>query len=137
MENHFQLTDLEFEQQFKNCQLAPELFSHEAHLRLAWININKYGIEQAIESVCTQLNNYVTHLGATGKFNKTLTVAAVKAVYHFILKANFDTFEMFISRHPRLKYHFKELMDTHYGINIFSERAKKEYIEPDLLPFNI
>jgi hypothetical protein len=42
-ELHFSLTDIEFENQFENGTLKPELFSHEAHVRLAWIHIKKYG----------------------------------------------------------------------------------------------
>jgi hypothetical protein len=38
MEKHLELTDLEFEANFKNCSLNPDIFSHEAHLRLAWIH---------------------------------------------------------------------------------------------------
>ncbi len=45
MEEHFYLTDIQFERQFANCSLNPELFSHEAHLRLAWLHISKYGLK--------------------------------------------------------------------------------------------
>ncbi len=79
MENHFDLSDLEFEKQFENCALNPELFSHEAHLRLAWIHVTQYGEEKAIENVTRQLMNFVDFLGARAKYNHTLTIAAVKA----------------------------------------------------------
>jgi hypothetical protein len=137
MDNHLELTDREFEEKFKDGTFNPELFSHEAHIRLAWIHINKYGHLKAIENICSQLLIFVTQLGVKDKFNKTLTVAATKAVYHFILKSKSDTFESFITEFPRLKTHFKELMDSHYSNSFyFSEKAKKEYVEPDLLPFD-
>lgn len=41
MNNHFELTDFEFEEKFEKRIFDPELFSHEAHIRLAWIQINK------------------------------------------------------------------------------------------------
>lgn len=40
MENHFQLSDTEFEEQFKACTLDSGLFNPEAHLRLAWIHVS-------------------------------------------------------------------------------------------------
>jgi hypothetical protein len=43
-EKHLDLSDNEFEKQFINCELSPDIFSHEAHLRLAWINIKKMGL---------------------------------------------------------------------------------------------
>lgn len=137
MEDHFKLSDIEFEQQFEKCELDPSIFSHEAHLRLAWIHIHNYGIEKAVKKIQLQLQNYVEHVGATDKYNVTLTVAAVKAVYHFKLKSESDNFENFIEEFPRLKYHFKELMNFHYGIDIFnSDIAKAKYLEPDLLLFD-
>ena len=137
MENHFKLSDSEFEEQFENCKLDPSIFSHEAHLRLAWIHIKNYGIEKAIQNVQAQLQNFVNHVGAKDKYNVTLTIAAVKAVYHFMLKSESDNFKDFIEEFPRLKHNFKELLNCHYGIDILnSERAKAKFLEPDLIPFD-
>ena len=137
MEKHFHLNDLEFEDQFKNGTLDPELFSHEAHIRLAWIHINNYGLEKGIENVDAQLLKYATGLGVGDKYNKTVTIAAVRAVYHFYLKSRSNNFEDFITEFPRLRDNFKDLLDSHYGFNIFtSPDAKKKYIDPDLLPFD-
>lgn len=134
--SHFNLTDDEFETAFRDCTLDPKLFTHEAHLRLAWIHIEKYGIQKAVDNICHQILDYVTHLNATDKYNKTLTVAAIKAVRHFADKSASDHFSDFILEFPRLQYNFKTLIAKHYGFDIFnSEAAKKEYIAPDLLPF--
>lgn len=137
MEKHFLLSDTEFEQQFNSCELSPEDFSHEAHLRLAWININQYGIEQAEQNIQSQLKRYVEFIGAKDKYNTTLTVAAIKSVYHFMRKSKSASFKDFIVEFPRLKYGFKDLMNSHYGFDIYnSEKAKSEYLVPDLLPFD-
>lgn len=136
MSSHFNLNDSAFENAFANASLPPELFSHEAHIRLAWIHIMKYGEARAIENVCAQIIQYVTKLGAQDKFNKTLTIAAVKAVSHFIKKEKIENFQDFIQTYPRLKFNFKELLGYHYGFDIFnSTEAKTRYLEPDLLPF--
>ena len=137
MESHFELSDALFEQQFENCTLNPAVFNHEAHLRLAWIHVRKYGVGPAIENICRQLTAYVDALGARDKFNKTLTVAAVRAVHHFISKSDADNFRDFIQQFPRLRNNFRELIAFHYQTDIFnSEAAKKEYMEPDLAPFS-
>lgn len=85
MEKHAELSDLEFEKQFETCKLIPSYFSHEAHIRLAWIHIGKYGLDQAEKNITTQLLQYVDFAGARDKYNATLTLAAVKAVYHLML----------------------------------------------------
>jgi len=137
MEKHFQLSDSEFEQQFINCKLDPSDFTHEAHLRLAWININRYGIEKAEKNVDAQLKAFAEFLGVKNKYNKTLTIAALKAVNHFYMKSRTDNFKDFINEFPRLKTNFKDLMACHYGFDIYnSDIAKKEFLAPDLLSFD-
>ena len=137
MEKHSTLSDEEFEIKFKTCQLNPSDFTHEAHLRLAWIKINTYGIKVAEQIIHHELKTYVSHFDAQDKFNLTLTRAATKAVYHFMLKSNADNFKDFIDEFPRLKYNFRALMDHHYGFDIYnSSEAKTQYLAPDLVPFD-
>lgn len=137
MEAHFKLKNSQFLELFKSGQLDPKLFIHEAHLRVAWLYIHDYGINKAITMVKEQLINYVTILGAKDKYNETVTVAAVKAVYHFYLKSNSQTFKEFITEFPRLKTNFKDLLASHYGVDVFNlEEAKFTFLEPDLLPYN-
>jgi len=132
-----QFTDSDLEIQFKNCTLDPKAFNHEAHLRLAWIHINRYGLDNAIKNLCVQIQQYATKLGMPDKYNETLTIAAIKAVNHFKLRSNTSDFQSFITENHRLKYNFKELLSHHYLTDIFtSESAKKKFLEPDLLPFD-
>lgn len=136
MEQHFILTDTEFEKQFADCTLDISLFSHEAHLRLAWIHISKYGETKAIENIKNQLQNFVRYFGVSDKYNETLTVAAIKAVKHFMQKKPLPNFYDFITTYPRLKTNFKNIIVQHYGFDIFnSTKAKEKYLEPDLLEF--
>lgn len=137
MGDRFQLTDLEFERQFEACEMSSKLFSHEAHLRLAWIHISRYGIENAVSNVQLQIKNYVKHVGAVDKYNATLTIAAVLVVNHFMLKSKAKNFKDFIKEFPRLTHNFRELINTHYGFDVFNSKlAKAEFLEPDLLPFD-
>lgn len=136
IKSHIQLSDQEFEEQFETITLAPRLFTHEAHIRLAYIHIQKYGAPQAEENMCIQIKRFATHFGDTEKFNKTVTIAAVKAVYHFLQKSTSNTFSDFIKEFPQLITKFKDLLSAHYGFNVFADpKAKKEFVDPDLLPF--
>lgn len=137
MERHFTLTDEEFEKQFREGLLNAALFTHEAHLRLAWIHIRKYGVAAAIENIPCQLQRFVTALGARHKYNETVTIAAIKAVSHFMRKSGADNFTDFIAGNPRLKYNFTDLLACHYQTDIFNAPAAKEkYLAPELLPFD-
>ena len=67
MNNHFDLTDLAFEQQFATAQTDPAIFNHEANLRLAWIHVEQYGIDAAISNFTSQLKSFIAHLGVPEK----------------------------------------------------------------------
>ncbi len=136
IKDHWQYSDDEFEKQFESFQLKPGMFSHEAHLRLAYIHIEKYGATIAEKNMCDQIKGFAESLGFYDKFNKTVTIASVKTMNHFIQKAKSDNFRDFIQEFPRLLTNFRDLLSKHYGFNVFADRrAKKEFIEPDLLPF--
>ena len=136
MPNHFDLSDDEFEEQFACATLDPGLFNHEAHLRLAWIHILKYGVEQAVKNVCNQIKTFDATFGDGTKYNATVTAAAVRAVHHFAEKSTTDTFMAFIQENPRLKNNLKDLLASHYAMDIFKDRGAKETIlDPDLLAF--
>ncbi|MCD2258119.1 hypothetical protein [Psychroserpens luteolus] len=137
MEKHFELSDSDFEKKFISCELDPSHFTHEAHLRLAWININLYGIKQAEKNIQSGLQHFVEFVGAKDKYNMTLTLAAIKAVHHFMRKSKSNNFKDFISEFPRLKTNFKDLMACHYGFDIYnSSKAKTTFLEPDLISFD-
>ncbi len=137
MEPHYQFSDAAFEKQFKHGLLHPSYFTHEAHLRLAWIHITKYGLENAIENITSQLEAFTKLNNEETKYNKTVTIAAVRAVFHFILKSKSDNFRDFIDEFPRLLFEFRDLLGYHYAFNIFdSEEARTTYLEPDLQPFD-
>ena len=133
--NHSDLADAQFVADFQNCTLPPALFSHEAHLRLAWLMIEKHG-DEADTIVSRMITNYVNHLGAVDKYHHTLTVAAVKIVAHFKAKSDTTNFQDFILQNPRLKTHFKELIHSHYSSAILkSAQSKTTYLRPDLMKF--
>lgn len=134
MNHHIGLSDNQFEKEFKECTLAPSLFSHEAHIRLAWIHIRKYGVDTAVENICNQLQEYVMQAGASDKYNITLTIAAIKIVNHFVEKSNSDDFLEFITEFPLLITGFKELVAAHYNkVDIFnSPAAKNTFLAPDI-----
>ncbi|MBX2877119.1 MAG: hypothetical protein KTR30_33675 [Saprospiraceae bacterium] len=134
--SHLSLSDQDFENQFADTTLPPQLFSHEAHLRLAWIHIQKYGKEQAISNVCDQIKVFDQTHGDGTMFNRTVTVVAVEAVAHFIGKVKAADFPTFIAKAPRLKTNLKDLIKQHYSWDIFKDPAAKEvFLAPDLQPF--
>lgn len=71
IEKHLSLSDKEFEHEFATYHLHPTWFTHEAHLRLARIHLEKYDLEQAEKTYQEQLENYVKHYGAAEFINSS------------------------------------------------------------------
>ncbi|MBR9919216.1 MAG: hypothetical protein GYB31_00145 [Bacteroidetes bacterium] len=137
MKNHRQISDSEFIRSFESCELPPEVFSHEAHLRLAWLYLYEGGLHTASVRYQKNLQEYVTHWGAADKYHETLTIAAVKTVWHFMQKSETKDFFSFMEENPRLNTHFKALLEAHYSNEkIWSKEARAAFVDPDLLPYN-
>lgn len=137
-EIHWTLTDEELEVQFRTGTLAPETFTHEAHLRLAWIHIRQYGLEAAIREIPMQIQQFAKSVEEPLKFYLTLTIAAIKAVAHFMNKSKGRDFLTLLQEFPKLKTDFSELLQAHYSFDIFEyEKARTVYLEPDVLPFTV
>ena len=136
-EKHHLLTNDEFEEKFSNCDLPAVIFTHEAHLRLAYIYIHKYGLDTAIDKLSSQIADCDDKYGDGTKYNKTLTIASTKIMFHFIEKAQSNDFNSLLIEFPKLKLDFLGLIQIHYDFDIFnSEKARKEFLEPDLVSFN-
>lgn len=134
--SHRELNDEEFLNRLAECTLDPSIFSHEAHLRLAWLKLNT-SAEEALVEVPKIIQNYTAHLGAEDKYHHTVTLAAVKVVEHFKALTASNDFSQFIEKNDRLLSDFKGLLATHYSFDIFSHpEAKKIFIQPNLRPFD-
>ena len=95
MEPHYQFSDAAFEKQFKHGLLHPSYFTHEAHLRLAWIHITKYGLENAIENITSQLEAFTKLNNEETKYNKTVTIAAVRGSFSFYIEVQVGQLQRF------------------------------------------
>ena len=136
MEKHWKLSDEEFEEKFSTCNFRPLWFTHEAHLRLAWIYVKKYGREIAFEKYSIQLQEFANKFNADGKYNATVTFASIQIMNYFIEESDSYDFQDFINEFPQLKSNFKEVLSKHYSGDIFTSiEAKQNIIQPDLKAF--
>ena len=130
------ISDEEFEQQFKSCEFDPHQFSHRAHLRLAYVHIRKYGLEEAIRNLCLQIAIYDRTHDEGIKYHETITIVAARIMDHFMNKQTSEGFDALLEEFPALEKDFMGLINQHYSINLFTHpTAKIEYLEPDLRPF--
>ncbi|GLU45060.1 hypothetical protein [Allomuricauda sp. NBRC 101325] len=135
--HHLEVSDEQFINDMEQGGFPPNLFSHEAHIRLAWLYLNQFDEKLAIKKTCQTIQNFDKLNGNGTKYHLTLTVASVKVVQYFMKKSKATTFIEFINENPRLNDSFTSLVQQHYGTDPLKiEKTKTEYIAPDLLPFD-
>ena len=129
------ITDEQFLEQFENQTLNPELFDHLGHLRLAWLYLNQHRLEIAIEKVTNGISTYASSLGASDKFQHTLTEAIVRIMANRFNSGNEDTFEAFLATNTDLVDDIWSVVNVHYSDErLNSDSARASFVSPDLLP---
>ncbi len=130
------LDDNEFVAAVYECTLDPSLFTHQAHVRLAFLHLKSNDLEIASELTCSAIQNFDQYVGDGKKYHHTLTMASVRVVDHFMKKCPDCDFETLVSKHPRLLSNFRDLIDQHYSKSIWNNPTAKEFFaQPDLQAF--
>ncbi len=129
--------DADFIAQFEDCSLAPEHFDHRGHIRLAWLYMNNYGSAVALEKLVTGIRRYAGSLGANDKFHYTITAALLKILVYRQIQCQAPDWQIFIKMNSDLLTDAQALLLRHYRQGVlFSEEARVNWVEPDLIPFS-
>ena len=126
--------DRDFRSAFEACAVAPSQFTHEAHVRLAYVYLVESDVESAVQRMREALLTFIEHKGIPrSKFHETMTRAWVLAVRHFMDGSTSASSTDFIARNQELLD--SKIMLTHYSASVlFSPDARVSFVEPDLDP---
>ncbi len=106
-------------------------FGHREHLELAWIYLERYPLEAAMQAMAAAIRQLAREHGAVSKYHQTMTLAWVQLVAVHRERWHADGFEEFIARNPQLLS--RDLLEEHYSPQLlWSESARNDWIEPDL-----
>jgi hypothetical protein len=130
------LSDTQFLRQFEDLSLPPEEFGHRGHLRLAWLYLNAYPLEEAIARTATGISKYATSLGETGKFHHTLTEAIVRIMASRLQGSIYSNLDDYLSSNPDLVNDVAKVVRHYYSDQCLnSTEARQGFIAPDLRGF--
>lgn len=126
--------DRAFRRDFEACRVTPDEFTHEAHVRLAYVYLAEHDVDGAVDRVRDALVRFIAHSGVpASKYHETLTRAWVLAVRHFMNRSSHASAAEFIAANSELLD--AKIMLTHYTAGVlFSAGARAAWIEPDLEP---
>lgn len=125
-----ELTDEEFLRRYEAHTLAD--FSHEDHLRMAFLYARRGGAGAAVAGA-RRIRGLAQAAGAPQKYHETLTVAWARVVWHHTVASETSGFAEFVQAHPQLLR--RDLLAAHYSHEVlFSAAARAGFVEPDLAP---
>ena len=128
--------DREFKRLVESCEFPVAEFDHRAHIRLAYVYLAGNSADESVHLVRDALTALLRHAGVdpAQKYHETLTEAWVLAVNHFMQNTDdSQSADDFIEKNTVMLD--SKIMMTHYSAEIlFSEEARKAFVEPDLDP---
>jgi hypothetical protein len=145
--SHHGVPDPELEAMLREIVGPDGAFRHRQHVNLAFLAVRRYGMPEAVDKVCAWIRAIAAAEGAQRKYHHTVSRAWVELVAQHDLadagaedrddpddRDDFDAFDAFVRRHPALLD--KRLLSRHYrSTTLASERARRGWAEPDLVPF--
>lgn len=128
--------DDELLQAFEQAAIQLEDWKHETHVRVAWIMIDRYGVDEAVGRMrdgIKRLNaaNGVVDALHSG-YHETLTVAWLRVIDAIRRSRGAESSsQAFFDEHTQL--HSKMMLRLFYSRDqIMSAEAKATFVEPDL-----
>ena len=102
---------------------------------MAYVYLADHGVDSAHETMRRALWGFLDHHGVDPtKYHETMTRAWLMAVRHFMaLCPRSSSADSFLESDPRMLD--SEIMMTHHSAELpFSDAARKQFVEPDLVP---
>lgn len=132
---HDPLTDDEFLADFLACRLRAADFDHRAHVRMAWLLLERQSLDDAVESICTGIQRFALHLGATTKFHRTMSEALTRLIASKAAAAGPTTWSGFAHANPQLMSNVRGLLAQYYSPELLdSDTARQRFVAPDRAP---
>lgn len=126
-------SDLDLKRAFTDLSLPVADLTHENHIRMGWIYIMQYPLPDAIEIFAEDLKEYTQAVGASQKFNMTITWYYLMLISERQQHLKADSWESFKKNSADLFVSFKSLLSKYYSEStLFGEKAREEVVLPDL-----
>jgi hypothetical protein len=129
------MTDEEFLTAFERCTLPRVLWTHAAHVRMAWLYLGRLPVGDALDRVRDGIRRYNAANHSDG-YHETITVACVALVRARMATAGAgEDFDGFRARNPDLFDRTIALLHRHYDpATLSSAVARHRFVAADREP---
>ncbi|HVL12004.1 MAG TPA: hypothetical protein VM529_05535 [Gemmata sp.] len=127
------MTDDEFLATFEAAAFARPEWTHEAHVRMAWLYLSRLPFAEAVHRVRTGIQKLNAKIGSPDGYHETITVAFVRVIADRATSG--EDYPAFRDHNPDLFDRTLTALLHHYTKErLYSAEARKEFIEPDVRP---
>lgn len=129
------MSDDAFLAAFLDCSMPAAGFDHHGHVRAAWLMLRRYPLDEAIDRTCDGIARLAAHLGAPGKYHRTLSAALMRLMAFGGAADSAISWEQFLKLNEQMMQNAKYVLAQHYSPELLAtERARQECVAPDRLP---
>ncbi len=129
------MSDDEFLSAFLDCSISPSGFDHLGHVRVAWLLLRRYPLDEAVERTCQGIARLAAHLGVPAKYHRTLTEALVRLMAASGATSPTLNWDDFRVANAPLMEDARRLLARHYSDAVLaSSEARAVFVAPDRLP---
>jgi len=124
------MTDEEFARAFERGDVPPAEFSHQSHVRLAWVYLlESPSFDAALARIREGIKRFAAAAGASQKYHETITVLWMQLLDDARGRAGDCTFVELLERCPELAD--KDLPLRYYSRErLFSDEARERWVPP-------
>lgn len=121
--------------EFMTGRLAPEQFGHREHVAVAYELLDRYPFEDALDHFSRGASDLARRAGAPEKFHMTVTCALMLMIADDCKHGKGPSCGEYIESGPAVLRDAMGALGRHYSPErLWSETARRSWIEPDLLP---
>lgn len=120
---------------FEDCTLPREEWTHRAHLSVAVWYLSQLPKEVATQRIRTGIQRYNASLGNTTGYHETITLSWIALVTAFLRKESPEKSLSELATEAAAGFGASDYLLRHFSKErLFSQSARREWVEPDLDP---
>ena len=128
------MTETEFLEAFERCSLPEDQWTHAAHVRMAWLYLQRIPLSEAIPVVRDGIKRYNASLKKTLAYHETITQVFLQLISHRMQHSGgHQSFTDFcIENADLLDRNMTALLIYYRKETLFSQAASEAFVKPDL-----
>jgi hypothetical protein len=127
------MTDDEFLAAFDSAAIPRPDWTHEAHVRMAWLYLGRLPFAEALHQIRAGIQKLNATIGSPDGYHETITVAFVRVIASRLVEG--EGYAAFRERNPELFDRKLGALLHHYTKErLYSAGARLAFIDPDVRP---